>query len=403
MTVPVGEGAGATGASGSPEHLRLPGVLLGAATAFAGFAALAWLIAHIPASRPVLPDYGTWLEQVPRDLVAAVQWALGDVSEPQFYKSWIASAGLLAGAAGAWFGSRAGRRWTGRPISYGSALWPWVLAAAGLSLALSNVAFAPIPTGGWTPTFVPFVCVAAGVVLVYGPGPGPALTGAVLGVLTTPLAASLIGHATEPLGLPAVVACTAAMSIGGLGAFVVCRWLPWMTLHPRQPPLAAVASMPDGSRLSDARWAARRVLVDFSEAQFFANEWASAGLVAGVAVTAVLNPEFAVYGSGLLPQILVAQALTSAVGVIVWRRHFRDGGWSATYASLVSVAPASVLAFDGATTPLLAGAIAGALVCPPIARAVSAALPAHVHAFVGNTLAMAIGTAVVIPALGKIV
>lgn len=328
-----------------------------------------------------------------------LQWALGDVTEPQFYKSWIASLCLLAGAAFAWRAASGDRygRWSGQPISYGSGLWPWVLFASFLSLALANAVLGPSLRSGWQPTFVPVVSVAPAVVLLYGPGWATAVTGAALGAGTAPLAVLLIDGLAEPLGLPAVVACTAAMSAGAVLAFVVCRRLPWLELRTARRPQPPGHVARGG--LGDAVWAARRVLLDFSEAQFYANEWASLGLLAGLAVTAFAVPGLAAYGSGLLPEILFAQALTSAAGVVMWRRHYRDGGWAATYAS---VAPASVLAHPGSAAALALGALLGAAICPPVARAVSAALPTDFHPFVGNTVAMAVCTASTVPALGLV-
>lgn len=147
----------------------------------------------------------------------------------------------------------------------------------------------------------------------------------------------------------------------------------------------------------------RRVLVDFTETQFYANEWASLGVLAGVVLTAVLNPDFASYGTGLLPRILVAQALTSAVGILLWRRLYRGGGWAPTYVSLVPVAPAPVLAYDGNLISLILGALAGAALGPVVARPVSRVLSDDFHPFIGNTVAMAVATAVIVPAVGLVV
>ena len=100
-----------------------------------------------------------------------------------------------------------------------------------------------------------------------------------------------------------------------------------------------------------------------------------------------------------------AVALTSAVGVVLWRSWFRsgqfsNGGWAATYASLVSVAPAAVLAYDGSWWSIIGGAFLGAVLAPPIARAISARLPDGFHPVIGNTASMAISTAVTLPILG---
>jgi len=403
----------------SPKNTRDPearergfaGTAIGAfgvAALFGGFALLLDFLARFSPRLGAVSE--GWAHAVPQDAFAALRWFLGDMSEPQFYKSELASLALLAGAGLAWWAGRRRKKWAGAALAYGTGLWPWLLVSAALSLLISNLAFGWMLDAGWQPTFVPFVSIAPAVVLVYGPGWRTCLSGAVLGALTTtPLALLLIAAVSRPLGLPAVVACVLAMAAGSALTFAIARTLPWLILpvEPfradsfradpagvRQPPSSA-------PRLKgDALWAARRVLCDFSEAPFFANELASAGLLLGVATAFVLNPDLPAYGSGLLPQILFAQALTSAIGVVLWRGWYRDGGWAATYASVVSVAPAAVLASDGSWTGIFGGAILGAVLAPPVARGVAVRLPAGFHPSIGNTMAMAVATAVSLPVLG---
>ncbi|OZM76812.1 hypothetical protein [Pseudonocardia sp. MH-G8] len=385
-------------------ELRLPGMVLGGAVVVALFGLLALGLDAATRSRGG-QGYDDWLTAVPHDLVARLQWVLGDVTEPQFYKSPLATIGLLLGAALAWWAGQRGARWAGQAISYGSGLWPWVLGGASLSLVLSNLAFGGSLDEGWQPTFVPFVCVATAVVLVYGRGWRILATGAVLGaVTTTPVAMVLIATVTGPLGLPVVVANTAAMSIGTAISFLVCRLLPWMQQAPAPLETPAPDAPPRSARgpVADAIWTIRRVVTDFTETQFYANELASVGVVLGVSVAVLVAPGFPAYGSGLIPQILFAQALTSAIGVVVWRRHYRAGGWAPTYISVVSVAPATVLAYGGTPVAIVAGAVAGALICPAIARPISARLPKDFHPFIGNTISMAVATAIIVPLAGLV-
>ncbi|WP_205571799.1 hypothetical protein [Arthrobacter celericrescens] len=376
---------------------------LGVAALFGGFALALDFLARF--SPRLGAGSGGWAAAVPQDAFAALRWFLGDMSEPQFYKSELASLALLAGAGLAWWAGRRRKKWSGAALAYGTGLWPWLLASAASSLLISNFAFGWMLDAGWQPTFVPFVSVAPAVVLVYGPGWKTCLSGAVLGALTTtPLALLLIAAVSRPLGLPAVVACVLAMAAGAALTFAIARKLPWLSLPAepfREDP--AVAWQPPSSvpgLKGDAVWAARRVFCDFSEAPFFANELASAGLLLGVATAFVLNPALPAYGSGLLPQILFGQALTSAIGVVLWRGWYRDGGWAATYASVVSVAPAAVLATGGSWTGIVGGAVLGAVLAPPVARAVAARLPAGFHPSIGNTVAMAVATGVSLPVLG---
>ena len=262
---------------------------------------------------------------------------------------------------------------------------------------------------GWQPTFVPFVCVATAVVLVYGRGWKVALTGAILGAFTTPLSMLLIAGITSPLGLPSVIANTTAMSIGAVVVFLLARTLPWMriptkseTEYEEVEPQTSIAQPPH-TFISDTSWMVRRVLKDFTETQFWATEWATIGLLVGVSLHVALAAGIPSYGTELLPKILVSQALTSAIGIIICRHLYRGGGWAPTYISVVSVAPATVLAYNGSIVALILGAIAGAILCPLVARPISARLPADFHPFIGNTIAMAVVTTIVVPVVGLIV
>jgi hypothetical protein len=380
------------------------GTAVGAFSTVAVIGALALLLNVLVQQSPRLgPGFAEWPGAVLESPVAAIRWFFGDMTEPQFYKSDLAAGGLLAGAGLAWWASRRNKRWGGAPLSYGTGLWPWILTAAALSLLLSNIAFDWTLSAGWQPTFVPFVCVASALVLVYGRGWKVCLTGAVLGAATTtPVAMLLIATVSTPLGLPPVVSNVLAMSFGATLTFLIARKLPWLSIpEPVDTPTETHAhTLPTPSARNDVAWAARRVLSDYTETQFFANELASIGVILGVSIAFVLNPALPSYGSNLVPHIIFAQALTSAIGVVVWRRWYRNGGWAPTYVSLVSVAPAAVLTFNGSWLSIVGGAVLGAVLAPPVARTISARLPKDFHPFIGNTLSMAISTAIILPTLG---
>lgn len=383
------------------SELRLPGVLTGAVIAVAAGLALSGLLRLL--STDTSDAFASWLESLPEDGWSRVLWLMSDITEPQFYASPVASVGLLVGALIAWLLQRRRARLAGQPIAYGSGLWPWMLTAASLSIVISNLAFGWMLESGWQPTFVPFVCVAPALVLVYGAGWRVVVTGAVLGSLTTPLAMLLITLVTAPLGLPVVVANTLSMAVGTAAVFLLARVLPWLRVpaatsaEPERLEDASPRPAPRSTLLGDAVWTVRRVLCDFTETQFWATEWASIGLLLGLTAQVALMSSLPAYGSDLIPQIIVAQTLTSAVGVLLWRRLYRNGGWAPTYVSLVSVAPATVLATGGALLPMLFGAIAGAVLCPLVARPISSRLPADFHPFIGNVIAMAVVTSIVVP------
>lgn len=384
----------------SRSELTLPGVVLGATSTIVVIAAIFLGLSAVAGSHG--ESNAEWLARVPDDPIARVQWILSDLSEPQFYSSWISSIGLLLGAFLGWFLQKRKLVIGGQGIAYGSGLWLWTLGAATLSLLLSNALFGASLKDGWQPTFVPFVCVAAAIVLIYGRGWAILFTGAILGAFTTPLAMFLIAFVSEPMGLPSVVANTLAMSLGAALAFLLVRTLPWMKLPTPTDEAAPVPVRATHTLVSDAWWTVRRILCDFTEAQFWATEWASIGLLVGAALAVLITPLDASFGSQLLPQIVIAQVLASGVGVVVWRHLYRGGGWAPTYIVVVSVAPATVLAYGGGPIAIVAGAVAGALLCPLIALAVSRRLPADFHPFIGNTFSMAASTALIVPAVGLI-
>lgn len=150
-------------------------------------------------------------------------------------------------------------------------------------------------------------------------------------------------------------------------------------------------------------WTIRRVLADFSEAPFFGNEWASLGMLAGVLMAYALNPLSPAYGSGLLLHMVAAQALTSLIGVVVWRDQWRKRGWYPTYVPLVSVVPAAVLTYGGSAGVLFSSAVLGALIAPPLACAIAQRLPPYLHPYIGNVLSMAISTLLIIPLIGALI
>jgi hypothetical protein len=149
-------------------------------------------------------------------------------------------------------------------------------------------------------------------------------------------------------------------------------------------------------------WSIRRVLADFSEAPFFGNELASLGLLAGVLLAYVLNPLSPGYGSGLILPLVGAQALTSAIGVVIWRQQWIKRGWYPTYVPLVSVVPAAVLTYGGSWAVVGASALLGALIAPPLACTLAGRLPAHIHPYIGNVISMALSTLIIVPLVGRL-
>jgi hypothetical protein len=351
----------------------------------------------------VLPGYARWQDEAYASVPQFLRWWIGDATEAQFYKSAPGGICMIAGGWLAHTAARRGRRWAGFPLACGSGLWPWLLYSAVLGLLLSDLAWGwTIPaTGRWQPTFVPFVSVPPAVVLVYGAGWSVAVTGAVLGAaLATPAALVVTNFFCQPLHLPNVIGCVTGMWAGALLAFLVCRHLPWM---PRPLPAARTGEPPaavPGRDEFGAGWVVRRVLADFTEAQFYGNELASAGLIGATLAAYLLNPLTPVYGSTLLPALLTAQVLAGTLGVLLYHRRWVAAGWYPTFVPVVSLAPAVVLTYGGTVQAVVAGAVGGAVAGPPLAALISRRLPADFHPFIGNVASMAVCTLVGVPLLG---
>ena len=192
------------------------------------------------------------------------------------------------------------------------------------------------------------------------------------------------------------------MAIASIGAFVLCRCVPSLVTSAAPEQVAEEASIPVTAKAPDygVVWSIRRVLADFSEAPFFGNEWASLGLIVGALLAFTLNPMSPVYGTGLLPQLLAGQALTSALGVLIWRKQWIARGWYPTYVPLVSVVPAAILTYGGDWQVIASSALLGALIAPPLACALAQRVPGHMHGFIGNVLSMAISTLLILPLVG---
>jgi hypothetical protein len=352
------------------------------------------------------PDYSHMVSSLPEPS-AWLRWILGDISEVAFYKHEFASIGLLAGAYLAYWANRTGKAWQGFTICYGSGLWPWLVTSSLLGLLLSNLLWGwTVTATSWQPTFAAFVSLPAAMVLMFGGGWKVTINGAIMGaVFVTPMCLLIVNYVCLPLGLPAVIGNVTGMAFASVGAFLLCHYLPNLVKSdpPKKPsppvPVPAITKTPDYGVV----WSLRRVLADFSEAPFFGNEWASLGLIAGALMAYTLNPTSPVYGTGLLPQLIAAQALTSALGVVIWRQQWILRGWYPTYVPLVSVVPAAVLTYGGSWQVIASSALLGALIAPPLACAIAKRLPAYMHSFIGNVLAMAISTLLIIPFIGLLV
>jgi MFS transporter, ENTS family, enterobactin (siderophore) exporter len=357
---------------------------------------VAWAIAggtRGASERPWTGDY--------TDAGGLAVWLITSVTEPQFYAVPSAGVCLLLGGLFAHLAQRSSWRWQGFVQACGTGVWPWVAGSALASLLLSNLAWGwTLDPGVWQPLFVPLVSAAPAMVVLYGPGWGTSLTAAVCGAALTPPAAILaVEYVCKPWDLPAVVGATTGMWVGALAAFSLCRLLPWMPAPGEWRSRGVAEDDPAVGTTQSQLWVPRRALADFSEAQFFGNEWASAAMILGAVVAYVVSPSALVYGSGLFLAVLSSQALTALTGVLIWRRRWNTLGFYPTFVPVVSVAPATVLAYGGTIQSVAAGALAGALIAPPVAAAISGRLPGGFHPFIGNVASMSLCTALIVPLL----
>ncbi|MFJ7884762.1 hypothetical protein ACIQYF_14915 [Pseudomonas sp. NPDC096917] len=358
---------------------------------------LSWLYAS--SASGYWPGYNDMMGDWPSPL-AWLRWVIGDISEVAFYKHEFASLGLLLGGALGYWASRYAKAWRGFSISYGSGLWPWLVTSSVLGLVLSNALWGwALTADTWQPTFAAFVSLPAAMVLLFGGGWKVTLNGAILGaLLVTPSCLLMVNFVCLPLGLPVVVGNVLGMALGSAVAFGMCRFMPVLVSRQAEKNVAKPEADPPPDY--GMVWTLRRVLADFSEAPFFGNEWASLGMLAGVLLAYTLNPLSPAYGSGLLLHLVAAQALTSLLGVIMWRGQWHKRGWYPTYVPLVSVVPAAVLTYGGSASVMIASALLGALIAPPLACAITQRLPTYMHPYIGNVLSMAISTLLIVPVIG---
>ena len=374
---------------------------------FGAIALVIWLsFTHRASWLAHWPDYSHMVSNLPQPS-AWLRWVLGDISEVAFYKHEFASIGLLAGAYLAYRANRTGKAWQGFSICYGSGLWPWLVTSSLLGLLLSNLLWGwTVTATAWQPTFAAFVSLPAAMVLMFGGGWKVAVNGAIMGaLLVTPACLLIVNYVCNPLGLPVVIGNVSGMAVASVIAFLLCRHLPSLMQSQTCGKASEPQSLPTTAKAPDygVVWSLRRVLADFSEAPFFGNEWASLGLILGALLAYTLSPMSPVYGSGLLPQLIGAQALTSALGVMIWRRQWMLRGWYPTYIPLVSVVPAAILTYGGSWLVIGSSALLGALIAPPLACAIAKRLPADMHAFIANVLSMAISTLLIIPFIGFLI
>ncbi len=383
----------------APMCGSLAGLVIAIAIGFAAYALLSLLVAG-EGLAPGL-SYESIIDGIASQPLKELVWFFMDFTEPEFYASVFAGLGVIVGGAIAYALACRKSRFAGFTICYGEyRMFPWVVAAQFLSLALTIFVFRYIdgfdaePGVTFVATFIPIVAAPPATMLLYGPSvPALLVSSALAGLMCSPSATWIAVHINTPLGLPGVVANVAAMAFTGFIIFIVLRVLPWVQKVPVPDARPALAPTDD---VKSTAWFLRRVLAEFSEAPFYGNEIASAVSLAGLVLGLIICPAHAVNGSvEALPAIVLSQVVSAAVGVFLYAGKFAEDGWYATYVPVVSTGPACVLAL-GANIPVaVVAGVLGGILGGPVAELVGSWLPEDVHGTVANVSSMAIVTAVV--------
>lgn len=352
------------------------------------------------------PGYGDVIKDAATNLPHKLAWFFMSFTDAQFYEGVIASLALILGGFIAYMLDRKGSSKAGFPICYGSNMWPWVLASQVLSLFLAIFVLNYISfLGGevtWIPTFITVVGAPPALMLIYGGNYKNLFTVSILGgVISFPIAFWMMNNIIPVLKVPGVVGNVLTMAITGIILCSICKVLPWMKkVQSKEIKRKHLKYDQSLENMKKPLWFIRRVLADFSEAQFYGNEIAGTFVIIGVIIDFLLNATHPGSGSGLLPAIILSQVIGSAVGVFLYFSKFLNGGWYATYVPVVSVGPACVLMFGGGIWIAIISGVLGGIIGPPLAEYLYNKLPDGYHPTIGNVTSMAITTIIVAVTIG---
>ena len=131
-------------------------------------------------------DYNTIVANAGNNLLYKLVWYIMNFTEPQFYAGFFASIGIILGGFIAWRLDIKNSSLRGFDVSYGSNIWPWVLASQLLSLfiaifVLNYTRFFNTGEYTWLPTFITVVGPPPAIMLLYGPNIKALLTASILG------------------------------------------------------------------------------------------------------------------------------------------------------------------------------------------------------------------------------
>lgn len=331
-----------------------------------------------------------------------LMWYITDFTEPQFYVGVCASIGIILGGFIAWRLDLRDSKYAGFNISYGSNLWPWVLASQVITLFLTVFVlnFTRFFENGeytWLPTFIMVVGAPPSIMLLYGPSLINLFTVSIISAfLGFPTAFWIMNNLIPIWEVPGVVSNVFTMALTGIIVAAIMKWLPWVKkVSAKSIGRHEVPADDLNKQMRKPAWFVRRVFADFSEAQFYGNEIAGAFVILGAMLDWILNINHGAYGSGLIPAIILSQIISSAVGVYLYFNMYLMDGWSATYVPVVSVAPACVLMFGGSMYVILLAGILGGILGAPLAAFFTGFLPDGFHGTIANVTSMGVSTIIV--------
>lgn len=347
-------------------------------------------------------DYNTIVANASHNPLYKFIWYVMNFTEPQFYAGFFASLGIIIGGFIAWRLDVKNSKYRGFDVSYGSNIWPWVLASQLLSLfvaifVLNYTRFFDSGEYTWLPTFITVVGAPPAIMLLYGPSLKALFTGSILGgIMGFPVAMWISDYIIPVLDVPGVVSNVFTMAITGILVCAICKALPWMEKVPAKPHNRKEKSQEEILKeMEKPLWSVRRVLADFSEAQFYGNEIAGLLVILGASLDWILNVNHGAYGSGTIPAIILSQFIGSAVGVFLYFNKYVEKGWYGTYVPVVSVGPACVLMFGSSVGVAATAGILGGIMGPALAEYFCDKLPEGYHPTIGNVTSMGVTTIIV--------
>ncbi len=346
----------------------------------------------------IVSDYSTWLaKSAEGSFVHKIAWLLGDWGDAQYQRTALGGVLMILGSALAVFLEKNKKMCT-FGICYGTGLFWRVLVSQFIAAFISNFLYQNIFVTtdlNWVPTFIPIVSITPGLVLIYGGEWRKVFTAGVIGgIIGCPFTYYVFKHFVTPWGLIGAVANVTPMIVGGLIAFEVCKFLPWMAKQESDPeePAAAVeeeAAPAAEAPVMNSSWFVKRVFADFTEANFYGSEIAGFLFIVGGLITIYLNPLNPGYGSGNLYLVMLSsQLLASGIGVFLYWHRWYELGWYPTFVPVVTMGPTFVLLYGTDLHVVLTGAFIGGFVMPPFANWVSRSLPAHHHPYIGAVTSM---------------